>query len=290
MRSGDEIVGFGVAGASWIAERFACEAAVELHDDGTVHVHCGTQDIGTGTYTMLAQVTANAAGVSPDRVRVMLGDTELPPGPVSGGSMVTASIIPAIVDAMKAAKRELGPEPDRRPFVELLREAGTTSVRGRGKSASSFSEKNPTVSRHSYGAHFVEVRWRPQIAQLRVVRVVTVMDAGRIINPKTARNQIAGAIVMGVGMAMFEEAHYDPATLEPLNRNLADYIVATNADAPKLDITFLDYPDLHLNELGARGVGEIGLAGVAPAITAAVYHATGTRVRALPVTIEKLLA
>ena len=290
MRINGEIAGYGVAGAQWIAERFDCEVAIELHADGTVHVHCGTQDIGTGTYTMLAQITAHAAGVSPDRVRVMLGDTDLPPGPVSGGSMVTASIIPAIMDAMKAAQRELGPNHAHRPFAELLRESGKTSVRGRGKSTGSFSEKKPGVSRHSFGAHFIEVRWQPEIARLRVARVVTVMDGGRIVNPKTARNQIAGAIVMGIGMAMFEETNYDPASFVPLNRNLADYMMTTNADTPPLDITFLDYPDMHVNELGARGVGEIGLAGVAPAITSAVYHATGKRMRALPVTIEKLLA
>ncbi len=290
MRSGEDIIGWGVAGAQWIAERFPCEVAVELHADGLVHVHCGTQDIGTGTYTMLAQITAHATGVSPDRVRVQLGDTELPPGPVSGGSMVTASMVPAIMAAAQAAVRELGPAHEGRSFTDVLRETGKVSVRGRGKSAGSFGEEHPSVSRHSFGAHFVEIRWQPAIARLRVARVVTVMDGGRIINPKTARNQIAGSIVMGIGMALFEETHYDPASFVPLNRNLADYVMATNADTPPLDITFLDYPDLHINELGARGVGEIGLAGVAPAITAAVYHATGKRIRALPVTIEKLLA
>lgn len=120
-------------------------------------------------------------------------------------------------------------------------------------------------------------------------RVVTVIDAGRIINPRTARNQIEGAIVMGVGMALFEQTHYDPRSGAPINSNLADYIVATNADTPQMDVTFLDYPDTKVNELGARGVGEIGLAGVASAIASAVYHATGVRVRTLPIEIEKLL-
>ena len=121
-------------------------------------------------------------------------------------------------------------------------------------------------------------------------RVVTVIDAGRIVNPRTTRNQIEGAVVMGVGMALFEEAHYDPRTGAPINSNLADYIVATNADTPHMDVAFLDYPDPNLNELGARGVGEIGLAGVASAIASAVYHATGVRVRTLPIDIEKLLS
>ena len=142
---------------------------------------------------------------------------------------------------------------------------------------------------HSYGAQFVEVGWQPEIARLRVRRVVTVIDGGRIINERMARNQIEGALVMGVGMALFEQTHYDPRSGAPINSNLADYIVTSHADAPHMDVTFLDYPDKELNELGARGVGEIGLAGVAPAITAAVYHATGVRVRDLPVEIEDLL-
>ena len=141
---------------------------------------------------------------------------------------------------------------------------------------------------HSYGAQFVEVAWQPEIASLRVNRVVTVIDAGRIINPRTARNQIEGAVVMGVGMALFEQTHYDPRSGAPINSNLADYIVATNADTPHMDVTFLDYPDTNVNELGARGVGEIGLAGVASAIASAVYHATGV-VCARSLEIEKLL-
>jgi xanthine dehydrogenase YagR molybdenum-binding subunit len=145
------------------------------------------------------------------------------------------------------------------------------------------------VSLHSYGAQFVEVEWEPEIARLRVSRVVTVIDAGRIINPKAAANQIAGAVVMGVGMGLLEETIHDQRTGQPINGNLADYLVATCADAPDIDVTFLDYPDPAMGEYGARGVGEIGLAGVAAAITAAVYHATGIRVRELPVRIEDLL-
>jgi xanthine dehydrogenase YagR molybdenum-binding subunit len=143
---------------------------------------------------------------------------------------------------------------------------------------------------HSYGAHFAEVTWQPEIAQLRVSRVVTVIDAGRILNPKAGRNQIEGAVVMGVGMALFEHTMYDERYGAPINNNLADYIIASHADAPALDVSFLDYPDTIFNELGARGIAEIGLAGIAAAITGAVYHATGVRVRRLPVMIEDLLA
>jgi xanthine dehydrogenase YagR molybdenum-binding subunit len=122
-----------------------------------------------------------------------------------------------------------------------------------------------------------------------VSRIVSVIDVGRVMNQRPARNQVEGAVVMGIGMALFEETIYDKRNGHPINNNLADYIMTTNADAPEIDVTFLDYPDLVLNEYGARGVGEIGLAGVAPALTAAVYHATGIRVRELPVKIEDLL-
>ena len=125
--------------------------------------------------------------------------------------------------------------------------------------------------------------------RLRVNRVVTVIDAGRIINPLAGRNQIEGAVVMGIGMALLEQTIYDPQNGAPINSNLADYVMAVNADVPKLDVHFLDYPDTNLNKFGARGIGEIGLAGIAAAITDATHHATGVRVRELPIAIEKLI-
>ena len=149
--------------------------------------------------------------------------------------------------------------------------------------------KRNDYAMHSFGAQFVEVEWDAGIAQLRVSRVVSVIDAGRIINKRMATNQIAGAVVMGVGMGLLEQTIYDPRNGHAVNDNYADYLVATSADSPQIDVHFLDHPDPLMGEYGARGVGEIGLAGVAPAITAAVYHATGVRVRELPVRIEDLL-
>ena len=175
------------------------------------------------------------------------------------------------------------------PFGDLLRRANARLVSGSGSSEMTAFAPNPKLSRHSFGCHFVEVTWQQEIARLRVSRVVTVMDAGRIVNPLTGRNQIQGGVVMGVGMALFEETTYDPQNGAPINSNLADYMVTVNADAPPIDVHFLDYPDLEINELGARGIGEIGLTGVAAAITEAVHHATGVRVRELPVKIEHLL-
>jgi xanthine dehydrogenase YagR molybdenum-binding subunit len=163
-------------------------------------------------------------------------------------------------------------------------------VSGLGSSPGTTGNAKPKFSMHSFGAHFVEVTWQPEIARLRVSRVVSVIDAGRILNPLAGRNQIEGAVVMGIGMSLFEETSYDPRNGAPINSNLADYIVSSNADVPALEVHFVEFPDTHLNELGARGIGEIGLAGMAAAIANAVHHATGVRVRELPIKIEDLLA
>lgn len=313
-------LGWGMAGCSWIAARFPAAASLQLRDDGSVRIASATQDIGTGTYTILAQLASQKTGVPLEKIEVALGDTALPEGPVSGGSMATASVVPAVLAAADSAISALltvavttpgSPFENRNPadlafqdgrvfvkqdgadkgvaFGDLLRRANLRLVSGSGSSPMSFGDPKPRFSTHSFGCHFVEVTWQPEMARLRVSRVVTVMDAGRIINPLTARNQIVGGVVMGIGMALLEHTTYDPQNGAPINSSMADYIVAVNADVPPIDVHFLNYPDKEINELGARGIGEIGLAGVAAAITAAVYHATGIRVRELPVKIENLL-
>ncbi len=164
------------------------------------------------------------------------------------------------------------------PFADILRRANLRLVSGNGQSASTFGNPKPKFSTHSFGCHFAEVTWQPEIARLRVSRVVTVIDAGRIINPLAGRNQIQGAVVMGIGMAFLEHTSYDPQNGAPINSSMADYIVAVNADAPPIEVHFLNFPDKELNEVGARGIGEIGLAGIAAAITDAVHHGrTGRR-------------
>ncbi len=320
MKKDGLILGWGVAGCSWIAERMGSEATVDLRDDGTARVSSATQDIGTGTYTVLSQIVSQKTGIPLDKIEVVLGDSALPPGAISGGSWATASSIPPVLEAVEKAQQTLfmvasqskdpafaGQKPeamaftdgcvhlkDKSPdsgvrFEQILRAGNIRAASGSGKSEGTFGNPKREFSTHSFGAQFAEVTWQPETARLRVSRVVTVIDAGHIINPKPARNQIEGAVVMGVGMALFEQTVYDPRFGAPINNNLADYIVATNADAPEIDVTFLDYPDKVVNPLGARGVGEIGLAGIAAAITSAVHHATGVRVRELPVRIEDLL-
>jgi len=314
-------VGWGMAGCSWGSARDICQASVQLRDDGTVRVATATQDIGTGTYTILAQLAAQKTGVSIDKVEVALGDTSLPPGPLSGGSLATGSLVPGVFAAADKAIGSLlvvaaltpgspfaNHSPDQLifksgrvfvksdgsakgvPFHDLLRAANLRLVSGSGRSeATLFSHDKPKFSTHSFGCHFAEVTWQAEIARLRVSRVVTVIDAGRIINPLTGRNQIQGAVVMGIGMAFFEHTTYDPQSGAPINSSLADYLVTVNADAPPIDVHFLNYPDTEINELGARGIGEIGLTGIAAALTEAVHHATGIRVRELPIKIEDLI-
>jgi xanthine dehydrogenase YagR molybdenum-binding subunit len=320
MKQDGLTLGWGMAGAAWVAGRFAAEANMQLRDDGTVRIACATQDIGTGTYTILAQLASEKTGVPVNKIEVELGDSALPDGPISGGSLATSSVIPAVFKAADQAISSLmivavstpgSPFLGRKPedlaveggrifvkaegvakgvaFGDVLRGANVRLVAGSGSSEQTAFVPNPKFSMHSFGCHFVEVTWQPEIARLRVSRVVTVMDAGHILNPLTGRNQIQGAVVMGIGMALFEHTTYDPQSGAPINSNLADYIMTVNADAPPIDVHFLDYPDKEINELGARGIGEIGLAGVAAAITAAVHHATGVRVRELPIKIEDLL-
>lgn len=319
MRRDGLALGWGVACCAWAAERFGCDARLDLRDDGTACVAVATQDIGTGTYTVLAQLAAESLGLPLGKVEVLLGDTVLPPGPISGGSMTTASVVPAVLEAARRVVASLlvtvtrahgSPFYGRRSselacaagkvhartddpasgiaFDELLRACRVGAVTSSG-SASGTSSTEENVSRRSYGAHFVEVTWEAALARLRVSRVVSVIDAGRIINPLAARSQVQGAVVMGIGMALLEETLYDPVTGAPINSNLAEYMVPTNADVPPIEVMFLDHPDPHVDELGARGVGEIGLAGVAPAIASAVHHATGVRVRELPIRLEHLL-
>ncbi len=335
MRRDGKIIGMGVGSASWGAARIPCTATVELCPNGRVCVRCATQDIGTGTYTLFAQVAHAKTGVPLDRIDVFLGDSSLPDGPTSGGSMVTSAILPAATGAVNQAVTRLlniaaqtpgspfhGAHPDSLtiadgcvisreqqpqvvgvamrtgsdlaanglPFEEVLRLADLGGISATGHTFPSFEDpKAQKYSLHSFGAHFAEVEWEPDIARLRVSRIFSIFDCGRIINKKAGTNQILGAAVMGVGMSLFEETHYDKQFGQPINGNFADYLVATCADLPELDVTFLDYPDLLVNEYGARGIGEIGMAGVAPAITSAVYHATGVRVRELPIRIEDLL-
>jgi xanthine dehydrogenase YagR molybdenum-binding subunit len=313
MRDGREILGWGVASATWPAHRDNATVRIELRADGTARAACATQDIGTGTATVIAQTVAELTRLPLEKIEVSIGDSTLPPGPISGGSMVTATMVPAVAQACRLALKELfllATQPgaalageDWRtlamteegvaaagrsaPLADVLRSARRECVAGETLAES--GDETKKFSFRSFGAHCVEVRWDPGISRLRVSRVVGAFDTGRIINRKMAMNQIEGAIVMGVGMALLEQSIYDERTGRVVNDNLADYHLAVHADAPVMDVTLLDRPDPNIGDFGAKGLGEIGITGIAAAIANAVHHATGKRIRDLPITIEKLL-
>jgi len=335
IRRDGKIVGLGMAVASWSSSRERCNAAVEMTANGRIAIKCATQDIGTGTYTIFAQVVSEKTGVPLEKIDVYLGDTSLPDGPTSGGSRATSALLPAALYAVNNAVEKLlavasqtdgspfhgmdagslmvangrvhakesqtahlagvsfvknSPPPGGVPFAEILRMANMEGVSGAGSTVpSSQTAKDKGFSQHSFGAQFAEVEWEPEIARLRVSKIVSVYDVGRIINRKAALNQMQGATVMGVGMSLMEETIYDHRSAQPINGSFADYLVPTCADLPEIDVTFLDLPDPIVNEYGARGIGEIGLAGIAPAVTSAVHHATGVRMRQVPIRIEDLM-
>ena len=312
MREGTEIIGYGMASCNWDAMRTPGHARVALRDDGSIEVTCGVQDIGTGTYTVVAQTVSAITGVPVEHIKVRLGDSSFPPGPVSGGSWATASVMPAVAKAVRDATEQLktiaaGPgspfadaKPDslkledgmltdgkqRIPFGAVLTSQKVASAEAEAETGADISDK---LSFRSFGAHFVEVRWDPGISRLRVSRVVSAIDVGRIVNAKTAANQVEGAIVMAIGMALFEATDYDERTGRPVNNNYAEYVVPVHADQPDIEVILLDHPDYALNEFGVRGIGEIGTTGLAAAVANAVYHATGKRIRQLPITLEKLM-
>lgn len=312
MRVGNEIAGYGVAVCNWDAWRTPAQARVQLRDDGTAIAFCAIQDIGTGTYTIAAQTVSELTGLGLDRIEVKLGDSSFPAAPVSGGSWATASVLPAIAEATRNAIAQLGgiatqpggefagvnPEALRMrkgqltdgkraiDFADVLRARRFANAEGHAHTGGTPTDK---VSFMSFGAHFVEVRWDPGISRLRVARVVSAIDVGRVINPVMARNQVEGAIVMGVGMALFEATEFDERNGIPGNNNCAEYVMPVHADQPEIDVILLDYPDLAFNEFGARGIGEIGITGLAAAVANAVHHATGKRIRDLPITMEKLM-
>ena len=277
-------------------------------------VHCATQDIGTGTYTIAAQTAASVLGLPIEKIEVKLGDSAFPHGPISGGSWATATLLPVVADAARKAVETMkgyATNPNApfegRQIDDLLYEQGRIKD-GNGRAVSFAEILEPqklanavgdghtggapegSYSFNSFGVHFVEIAWDPEIAELKVRRVVSAMDAGKIINANSARSQVEGAIVMGLGSALFEATEYDERNARPVNNNYAEYLVPVNADQPDLDVMLLDHPDYELNEFGARGIGEIGLTGVQAAVANAVYHATGVRVRDLPITKDKIMA
>ena len=317
MRDRAAWIGWGMATATYPANRQAAQASARLWTDGTFIVASGSQELGTGTYTVMTQVAAQSLGVRPSSVRFLLGDTALPHAPVSGGSTSAASVGPAVQAACTALRERIlaavvhdTQSPHYGAAVASLdiddgvvvsrvdarvRESLAAFAGRRGVPLDAAAEARPgdektQWSSHSFGAVFVEVRVDPWIGRVRIPRIVATYDVGARLNAKTALSQLRGGLVWGVGFALMEESLLDVATGHFANASLAEYHVPVNADIGELDVTFVDAPDTRFNPLGIRGIGEIGITGVAAAIDNAVFHASGVRVRDLPITVDKFLA
>lgn len=274
MQRDGKLVGLGMATASYPAWRQEAQARIRMDADGNVLVQTGTQDLGTGSYTVFAQLAAEVLEISPDRVRVELGDTNLPKAPLSAGSSTTASVGNAVLLAAQAMRAKMN--------------AGTYDGEPIGATAQGEDEEEEYAS-HAFGAQFAQVEVDPDFGEVRVVKFVGAFAGGRILNARTARSQYIGGMVWGIGMALLEQTHVDPRTGRVMSADLEHYLVPVNADVPAVEAYLVEEHDDAVNPLGAKGIGEIGIVGAAAAIANAVYHATGRRVRDLPITCDKLL-
>jgi len=317
MRDGGSLVGWGMATATYPARRSKAGALARILPDGSALVQAGTQDIGTGTYTIMAQVAADALGLPVHRVRVELGDTLMPETPVSGGSQTAASVMPAVQSACFSARDQLvalaigdahsplhglaaervaadggmltsrDDASRRESYAAVIARHGGKAVEGRADAGPGDAKEKFAL--HSFGAVFADVRVDPDLGTIRLARLHGTYDIGTRLNEKTARSQLMGGLVWAAGLALFEEALYDIRDGRVANANLAEYHVPVNADIGEIDVAFVDGNDTNFNPLGARGVGEIGITGAGAAIANAVYHATGRRIRDVPITLDKLI-
>ncbi|MCF3933790.1 xanthine dehydrogenase family protein molybdopterin-binding subunit [Acuticoccus sp. M5D2P5] len=308
MRDGDWRVGWGCAAAFYPAYAASSSARVRLHADGRVHVASGGHELGQGMYTMMAQVAAERLGVPMDRVSVSLGDTDLPPAIVAGGSSSTTSVAPAIMAACDAIRRRLGlDEGSQGDVVAAMVASGTgmveeyaeTRAHGeapdtmrrlhRGQAAPSGGIHLEDRVQFALGAQFVEVRIHARTREIRVPRAVGAFAAGRIINPRTAHGQLVGGMIWGISSALMEHTDIDPRNAGYINANLADYLLPVNADIGTVQAIMVPEVDDLVSPAGVKGVGEIGTVGTAAAISNAVHHAIGKRLRDLPLRIEHIL-
>jgi xanthine dehydrogenase YagR molybdenum-binding subunit len=317
MRHGDALIGLGMATGAWDAFQVPASARCVLSADGTAVVSSATEDIGCGTYTVMTQIAADVLGLPIERVTFSLGDSTLSQAPLEGGSFTVASVGSAVKAACEqvrerllAAARKLPDSPladaavDEVTFVDghvRLRNlpswevSYTDAMRGAklstiDKEASAGpSPKRTGASCYAHSAVFAEVHVDKDLGTIRVAKVVTAVTPGRLINPKTARSQVMGGIVWGIGMALEEESVIDQPFGRFINHSLGEYHVPVNADVNDIDVIFVEEQDDIVNPLGVKGLGEIGVVGVAAAIANAVYHATGKRVRNLPITLDKVM-
>jgi len=313
MRNGHQLVGWGMAGGVWEAMQMKASAKARIDAQGQLTVSSATTDIGTGTYTVMTQIAADAAGVRVQDITFVLGDSSLPTAPLQGGSFTVSSVGSAVRQACLVLRskvlehaRNTYPELANTPTEQIvfadgylyagsLRLAlGDIVARAAGAGFEVQIDAEPGARRQlfstaTHSAVFVEVHVDEDLGTIKVTRVVSAVAAGRVVNPKTATSQILGGVVWGVGMALHEEALTDHRLGRIVNHDLAQYHIPVNADIGDIEVIFVEENDDIVNELGSKGVGEIGVVGVAAAVANAVYHATGKRVRALPITLDKVL-
>jgi xanthine dehydrogenase YagR molybdenum-binding subunit len=317
VTEGNALIGYGMATATYPANRSAAQAVVRMLPGGRMFVGSGTQDLGTGMYTIMAQQAAAGLGIDPRLVDVKLGDSTLPKAPVSGGSQSSASVLPAIQDATTQLKLKLADlaiadaqsplhglktldieakdgklinknNPSQSDsLVALISRNGGKPVEAMGSAEP--SESRDAMTSYSWGAVFAEVAVDKDTHMVKVRRVVGTYDIGTLLNDKTGINQLMGGIVWGISFALYEEAHIDPVYGRVVNESLAEYHVPVNADIGEIDATVLNIPDTKFNPIGSRGIGEIGITGAAAAVANAIYNATGKRVREYPITPDKIM-
>jgi xanthine dehydrogenase YagR molybdenum-binding subunit len=275
MRDGRLLIGIGVASATYPAYQAPSSARVRLLANGTAEVEVAASDMGPGTYTSMTQVAAETLGLSIEKVRFSLGRSDFPEAPSHGGSWTMASVGTAIRDACIAVLKEAESRPER-PLEATASSQRAADIAGR-------------FSMHAFGAVFAKVAIDPDVGTIRVRQALGVYAAGRIVNPLLARSQCTGGMIGGIGMALMERTVLDPRDGRPINAHMADYLMPVNLDTPEIDVEFIDEVDPHVNPLGVKGLGEIALVGMAPAIANAVFHATGKRIRRLPILLEDML-
>jgi xanthine dehydrogenase YagR molybdenum-binding subunit len=317
MREGNQLIGYGMAGVTFEAFLPRCQVSISISRDGSAHVRSAATDIGTGTYTVATQLAAELLGLDIGRVRVEIGDSDLPPAPQSGGSGLATALGGAIhagAGNLLKAFLDVVADDDRSPLqgtnlndvtvtdgrIHLVDDTSIGEsysdilVRHEVAALTADGEHNPQANgagmtpAGSFAAQFAEVRIDEELGVLRIARMVSVVDAGRILNEKTARSQIIGGVAMGIGMTTLEETIFDSTTGRIANATFGDYLIPVNADVPDVDVVFVGEPD-KFSPIGIKGLGEIGIVGVPAAIANAVYHATGRRIRSLPITIDQLL-
>ena len=314
MRDGHTLIGWGMATAVYPARRSPASALARMNPDGTILVEAGTQDVGGGTYTIMTQIAADGLRVPVTAVTFKLGDTRYPETPVSGGSQTAATAGTAVEEAAQALRQKIFDLAMSDPGFAVSGETagdmslanGFVTVRGRsvkigdlvartgqpyieGRASTKQNAETRDYSMFSFGAQFAEVRVDADLGQIKVSRMVGAFGAGTILNAKTARSQFMGGMIWGISFALLEHTAYDERLGRIVNNNLAEYHVPTNADVGDIDVLWIEEPDTHVSPMGAKGIGEIGITGSAAAIANAIYHATGKRIRDLPITPDKLL-